>query len=268
MRAPQAVLFVLGPVFLGLAACAPQVPESGPGFQDYNSYMKERASGGSYSAPAAPAADPYAAAQPAPQGFSAQGATAALDRAQGVPAASPAPSQPVYPQANPGQGAIIGDTGASGIRPRGNAPAGIQEDTREMAKVAGSAVANGNAAMSDENDFKAVSSRETIQSDKDRIARNRAQYQIVQPGALPQRTGDEGPNIVQYALATNNPVGSQMYPRSGSLRSSAAACEKFASPDLAQEWFLSNGGPQKDKRNLDPDGDGYACSWDPAPFRN
>ncbi|MFT4149378.1 MAG: hypothetical protein QM656_04205 [Paracoccaceae bacterium] len=248
MRAPVAILFVLG-----VAACTPEVPESGPGFQDYNSYMRERTSGA--------AAAPAQSQAPAPDGFSAAGATAALDRAQGVQAPPPVDNS---------QGAMIGGsasggTGSDGARPRGNEFAGIQQENGEMARV--NAI-NGNAGMSDENDFKAVSSRETIQSDKERIERNRAQYQIVQPGALPQRTGDEGPNIVQFALSTSHPVGTQMYSRSSfGVRSQASACAKFASPDLAQEWFLSNGGPEKDKRGLDPDGDGYACSWDPTPFR-
>jgi hypothetical protein len=30
---------------------------------------------------------------------------------------------------------------------------------------------------------------------------------------------------------------------------------------------LSNGGPERDRLGLDPDGDGFACYWDPTPFR-
>ena len=30
---------------------------------------------------------------------------------------------------------------------------------------------------------------------------------------------------------------------------------------------LPCGGPERDPRGLDPDGDGFACDWDPAPFR-
>lgn len=248
MRAPVAILLVLA-----VAACAPQVPESGPGFQDYNSYMRERMSGGG--APASVTIAPSG-------GFSAEGATAALDRAQGTGGTTAA-----IPYSDT-QGALIGGSasggaGADGARPRGNAPSNIQEETGEMAHI------NGNAGISDEQDFSAVSSRESIQSDKERIERNRSQYQVIQPGALPQRTGNEGPNIVQFALQSSHPVGTQMYSRSGRGASGmAAACAKFASPDLAQEWFLSNGGPQKDKRGLDPDGDGYVCTWDPAPFRS
>ena len=36
---------------------------------------------------------------------------------------------------------------------------------------------------------------------------------------------------------------------------------------LAQEEFLRTGGPERDKLGVDPDGDGFACAWDPRPFR-
>jgi len=126
-----------------------------------------------------------------------------------------------------------------------------------------------NAGISDENDFSAVSDRQSISSDAQRIAQNRAQYQVVQPTALPSRSGASSPNIVEYALGTSNPRGARVYSRSGFNGSAKAArnCARFASPDQAQIEFLSNGGPQKDRKGLDPDGDGYACTWDPAPFR-
>lgn len=125
------------------------------------------------------------------------------------------------------------------------------------------------AGISDEQNFAAVSSRETIESDKARIERNRAQYQVIEPTALPQRRGSGGPNIVEYALQTNNPVGQPMYSRMNPMRQSLNArnCAKYASPDLAQLAFLESGGPERDSKSLDPDGDGYACAWDPTPFR-
>ena len=59
-----------------------------------------------------------------------------------------------------------------------------------------------------------------------------------------------------------------MYDRGGiHLTSPEAACGKFASPDLAQMDFLQSGGPERDRKGLDPDGDGFACAWDPTPFR-
>ncbi|WP_051587944.1 hypothetical protein [Actibacterium mucosum] len=128
----------------------------------------------------------------------------------------------------------------------------------------------GNPGISDEQDFNAVSSRETIESDAERLARQRSQYQVIEPTALPTRVGGNSGNVVQYALGTSHPVGQALYRRSG-LRSNNAylrKCAGYASDDLAQEAFLLAGGPQRDRMNLDPDGDGYACFWDPAPFRN
>lgn len=249
---------------LGLAACNPQVPDSaaGVGFGDYNSYVR--------SAPPVPAAplNPMATvATPATPttGFSPTAAAAAIDRATG---------------AAPATGAVIGSTApapmattlapapleavaldANGQRPRGNAPAGIKEESGEMDRV--------NPTISDENDFQAVAARETIESDKARIERNRAQYQVDQPTALPERSGDVGGSgIVAFALSTSHPVGAQMYKRSGlKLKSPEAACAGYTSADQAQEEFLASGGPDRDRKGLDPDGDGYACGWNPAPFR-
>lgn len=228
---------------LALAACGPTVPDSGAGYNDYNAYLREREA-------AATRAQPIV-----PPGFSTDVVGAAIDRADAA-AGSPAPVDTT--------GAVIGAVPAAPVgaasRPRGNAPSNIREESGEMI--------HSSPAISDENDFQAVSQRETIESDKERIARNRAQYVVIQPGALPTRPGELGPNIVDYALATTHPVGAQLYRRSSlSFGNSAAKCGRYASPDLAQTDFLAKGGPERDRLGLDPDGDGYACAWDPSPFR-
>lgn len=126
-----------------------------------------------------------------------------------------------------------------------------------------------NPGISDEQDFSAVASRETIESDKQRIEANREAYQVIQPTALPDRPGKLGPSIVEYALSTRNSVGQQQYSRSTLFAESKfnKNCAKYASSDQAQEAFLAAGGPDRDRMGLDPDGDGFACYWDPAPFR-
>ncbi len=246
---------------LGLAACSPTVPDSaaGVGFSDYNSYNSN-----SYGAAPLNAVTPVAPATTGGSGFSAAAAAAAIDKAEGKSTAIPLSATTPYPATTTSSipfGQPSADSVAfSASRPRGNAPAGIAETTSEM---------TGSAAISDEQDFSAVSARETIESDKQRIERNRAQYQIDQPTALPTRHGSgSSSTIVQFALSSNNPRGTQVYSRS-SLRLSSynAACGKYASPDLAQQAFLDSGGPVKDRKGLDPDGDGYACAWDPEPFR-
>jgi hypothetical protein len=233
---------------LGLVACTQPVPNSaeGVGFQDYTTYQQSREASLAGGRPLGVAPT---------TGFSTAAAGAAIDAAEGRGTSSLA-TAPL--RTNPAQGVIIGSDAPN--RPRGNAPAGIRVEDGEVAAA--------NAGISDEQDFEAVKARETIQSDAERIAQNRAQYQVVQPGELPQRPGDTGPNIVEYALATSHAPGVQMHKRSRlSGNRSAAACAKFGSTDQAQEAFLAKGGPQKDRLGVDPDGDGYACAWDPRPFR-
>ncbi|NPD13645.1 hypothetical protein HOY34_00330 [Xinfangfangia sp. D13-10-4-6] len=257
-----------------LAACTPSVPESGVpgvGFQDYNSYIRDNYQrGNSAGLPGGAAGQgqtPLAATPPAAStGFDPSAAAAAIDRAEGGSSAPP-PAIITNPDAGVQGAAILpynslgSDTGATntGVRPRGGAPAGIKEESGELA--------HSNPSISDENDFNAVAARETIASDADRIARNRAEYVVIQPGALPVRQGESGPNIVEYALATNNAPGVAMYSRGRSSKDPNIACAKYTSPDLAQEAFLAAGGPDKDRHGLDPDGDGFACGWDPRPFR-
>lgn len=125
------------------------------------------------------------------------------------------------------------------------------------------------AGISNENSFEAVSAERDIQDDAALIAQNRAQYQVVTPTQLPPRPDSNSPNIVAYALQTTNPVGTPLYERSGRYDGNriGRACGQYNSSDLAQEAFLAGGGPQRDRKGLDPDGDGFACAWDPAPFR-
>jgi hypothetical protein len=126
------------------------------------------------------------------------------------------------------------------------------------------------SGISDENDFNAVASRETIESDAARIAANAAAYEQVQPTALPDRPVDDAALIVEFALSTTNSVGQSVYKRSGVFAQSRFErnCAKYPSQDKAQEAFLKAGGPKRDGKGLDPDGDGFACYWDPAPFRS
>ena len=121
-----------------------------------------------------------------------------------------------------------------------------------------------------ENNFDAVGAERSIAEDAARIANNRAQYQVVQPQAIGSRPSDVGPNIVDYALSTKHAVGTPVYRRLGINAASKFErnCAQYPSADQAQLDFLRRGGPERDRQGLDPDGDGYACNWDPRPFRN
>lgn len=126
-----------------------------------------------------------------------------------------------------------------------------------------------NPQISDEQDFGAVSNRQTIESDAERLRLLRENRQEVRPTAVPTRSGvDSGPNIVAYALQSRHPVGQKIYRRTLSSQSKFDRnCAKYTSQDKAQADFLEKGGPQRDRLGLDPDGDGFACFWDPTPFR-
>ena len=243
---------LLVPTFLALGllvACAPPVPDSGAGvgFGDYSDYLRQREAARSAEAGAAVPTGPV---------FSTERIGAALD-------GTTAPAQPgaAPPSASgPVQGRLIGDVGSPGARPRGDAPLTIQPQSGEMNR--------GSTRISDEQNFDAVAARETIESDAERLARQRAQYQVIAPTALPERPDTGRPNIVQYALSTQHAPGTRMYNRSSLFqRDPLRACARFPAPDLAQEEFLAQGGPTRDRLGLDPDGDGYACGWDPRPFR-
>ena len=67
--------------------------------------------------------------------------------------------------------------------------------------------------LSDENDFEAVSERQSIESDAARIENNRAMYVLIEPTSLPRRPGSNIPSIVEFAIKTTNPVGTQLYSR-------------------------------------------------------
>ena len=99
---------------------------------------------------------------------------------------------------------------------------------------------------------------------EEQLAAARSQLVIVQPGSVPR--SDPSVNIALYAQRTNNAVGERIYARRG-LGGLGGACGRYASPDEAQRAFLAAGGPSADPRNLDPDGDGFACAWDPTPYR-
>jgi hypothetical protein len=124
------------------------------------------------------------------------------------------------------------------------------------------------SSISDEQDFDAVAARETIESDRERLAAQREQYVFIPPTALPDSTGVDRPIVIDFALQTSHQPGQRLWER-GDLRlqSYARACGRYAAADLAQEAFLKSGGPERDVWGIDPDGDGFACGWDPRPFR-
>jgi hypothetical protein len=145
----------------------------------------------------------------------------------------------------------------------------VPEIEEEVAATTAPLPAPNNPGLSDEQDFGAVSDRQSIESDAERLERNRALYTLIEPTEVLTRPGTDIPNIVAYAIKTSNPVGEPLYSRSPfkSENRSLRNCAKYVSEAAAQEAFLKAGGPERDRYGLDPDGDGFACRWDPTPFR-
>jgi len=231
----------------GLAACQPVIPDSGrgAGFDDFGAQQQRRDAalqGTTVPAPASVSTAP----------LSASGAP--LSAATDTSAAATAAQTRRVLAATGNSAAAASNSGVEPLvaSPSNPAPAVVNE-----------------SGISRENSFDAVTAQRGIEGDAARIAANRAQYQTIQPEALPDR-GRIGPNVVAYALQNTHPVGTKVYSRSAfnGARKQARNCAQFGRPTLAQIAFLENGGPQRDRAGLDPDGDGFACDWDPAPFRN
>lgn len=236
----------LAVICAGLAACQPKVPDSaaGVGFGDYEAYQQAQAEQARLAREAqlaGQAGSPTATGAPAATGAP----TAAEIAAAGIGPAPVAPQGPVGAPLDATGGAI-----AAAPLPPATAP-------------------SGNPGISNEQSFDAVSARRSIDADAARLEQQRAARVEIAPQAVPQRPGGStGSNIVAYALGTTNVPGQAIYNRVlGSDRRAQTACARFSSPDLAQMAFLEGGGPQRDRRGLDPDGDGFACEWDPRPFR-
>jgi hypothetical protein len=293
-------ILLLGPLgLLLLSACAAPVPrDQGVGFADYGTYQAQREAQltgqpmGGFSA--APMTSPYGMASPygmvapvnsatPPGGIPSTAlAAAGIGRAGVATAPMGAPLPGISGNALPG----VRNPSLPGVSQPGGmvavASSGVAGDVNMMRSsgleaspsnaapaLVGAMPSIRNTGISDEQDFAAVSSRESIESDAARRAAQAAQYQVMQPQALPDAPASTGPNIVEYALSAPNSRGQQWYSRFAFAREGRQLrnCAEYQSPDEAQRDFLARGGPERDPRGLDPDGDGFACAWDPAPFR-
>lgn len=242
MRGICAVLMMAG-----LVACTATVPDSaqGVGFEDYDTYLAQKQ-----------ARDAQLRSQrKGTQTVRPPAATTATKPVATKPAATP--------EQQTASAAVAAVRGKRTARGEG-VPAGIEDTSPNAA----SAPNSNNPTISDEQDFQAVSGRQSIESDAARRRAQSAQYQVVAPKAVPNRPGARSQTPIEFALATSHPVGQKTYRRSPfSSSKSAKACAAYRSGELAQDAFLKAGGPKKDKLGVDPDGDGYACGWNPGAYR-
>ena len=281
-----------------VAACTTSLPESNPdfavangtgvGFGDYGAYQRAQTRAAQPVAPIAPVISPEPVAPRVPevpaipavpvvrgQGALDPAIAAAVERGAGasgqvyVPPATPVvPVAPVAVQPTVAQAPVVqpapyiqNPVTPVAVQPVEPAVPAAPPATPRVAAAPG---------ISDEQDFDAVSERETIESDAARLERLRLERTVVQPEALPDRERvSTGPNLVAYALKTTNAVGQPVWRRTTvfAQKKYDRNCGAYATPDRAQEAFLAMGGPSRDKKGLDPDGDGFACDWSPAPFR-
>lgn len=234
---------LIAATLIGFAACTTTVvpTERGVGFDDFSNFELERARRESQ------LTAPRGTIVPSPQ------INTIGTPSQGV--------QPAIPSS------ALAQAGIGQVRTTMNDPLRTQGLDASPSNPA-PALANSSTDLSDEQNFDAVSDRETIESDAQRRAAQAAARLQVEPTAVPERPANTGPNIVQYALNAPNVKGQEWYSRSllsgdGRFRRN---CAGYATADDAQRDFLSRGGPERDRRGVDPDGDGFACGWDPAPF--
>ncbi len=168
---------------------------------------------------------------------------------------------------NPDDGAQYSagaNTDTTAMQPNTDTTAAQSGDKAPAAKAA--VPTPDNTGISNTQNFRAIKKQETIESDKAKLEALKSSYQQVDPDSVsvPSIPSNEI-NIAAYALKQKNAVGQKIYQRS-SIRLSN--CSRYRNdPDAAQRAFLRAGGPERDPRRLDPDGDGFACSWNPDFYR-
>ena len=74
-------------------------------------------------------------------------------------------------------------------------------------------------------------------------------------------------NLAVFARSVSNNIGEKIYYRNFLSNENNSNCKKFSNKNAAQIFFLENGGPKNDYHNIDNDGDGFACKWDPSIYR-
>jgi len=74
-------------------------------------------------------------------------------------------------------------------------------------------------------------------------------------------------NLALYARLNKNKLGIKIFRRHPILDINKPGCSQFGNGNSAQIFFLKNGGPKNDHYQLDNDGDGFACDWNPEIYR-
>ncbi|MGO4852763.1 hypothetical protein [Phaeovulum sp. W22_SRMD_FR3] len=247
---------------LVLAACEPNVPDrpGGVGFGDYQSYMAERASGQTGSA--APASG-YGTGMGTGAG-SPVGAPMNATDLQPAPLSTPVAG--AAPSVSPGAPlpasilAAVNQVDGGGADTAGMVPTEVPSADLRLDPT------GQNGGYTAPGQFAAAS--DVMSAPMATPVATPMSAPVAQARPAPVASGAKGAELVDYALAATNAVGQSVWERGTvKMANHERACAKYPGSDLAQAAFLKRGGPARDPLNLDPDGDGFACAWDPRPFQ-
>ena len=240
-----------------LSACNNSVPAGGPGPFD--------------PPPPAPVPDPYAYPAPQTAGTGDNGAQTA--DANGAPRSAVTVNPDPNAQLAQDVTSVLQSTAPAGAAaPVATAPASTVTTTpvptapQTMPGAAEIGV-DPNADSIDLNQSSLEVQKRQREAAEARRQAAESQLVIVEPEPVPQQ--DINANVVAFARQTTHPVGTKVYNRPvfRDRFQSASVCRRFESDEEAQRQFLSTGGPNNDRYNLDPDGDGFACGFDPERYR-
>ena len=113
-------------------------------------------------------------------------------------------------------------------------------------------------------------SQEQQKVEREQAAKKREELKagrVVLENNSKEKIAPKSTNLAVFARSVSNNVGEKIYYRNFIRSHSGSGCKKFLNKNAAQIFFLENGGPKNDFYNVDEDGDGFACKWDPAIYR-
>ena len=113
-------------------------------------------------------------------------------------------------------------------------------------------------------------SQEQQKVEREQAAKRREELKagrVVLEANRKEKIATKSVNLAVFARSVSNKLGEKIYYRNFMGSGAASGCKKFSNKNAAQIFFLKNGGPKNDFHNMDVDGDGFACKWDPAIYR-
>ena len=113
-------------------------------------------------------------------------------------------------------------------------------------------------------------SQEQQKVEREQAAKRREELKagrVVLEANRKEKIATESVNLAVFARSVSNKLGEKIYYRNFISSNAGSGCKKFSNKNAAQIFFLENGGPKNDFHNMDDDGDGFACKWDPAIYR-